>query len=128
MTRLATCFQSGCRLELSSLESGIVKSLSEDSANCFVAKWLQEQKLDATSEKALKIARGIYKTFFERFKDLPTSKYKVEHWDAGWWQIKKCLNDVGLEEERFDELDELMEKLGASISEGALELEIITST
>jgi hypothetical protein len=109
-------------------DSEIRHALEIDSEDRFIAKWLQEQKLDATSEKALKIAREIYKTFFEQFKNLPTSKYKVEHWDAGWWQIRKCLNDTGLMKEEFGELDGLMERLGAGIMEDALELEMITSS
>ncbi len=108
-------------------ETDILRSLDHDTADRFVAKWLQEQNLDAISEKILGISREIYKTFFERFKDLPTSRYKVEYWDAGWWQIKKCLNDAGLEEERFEAIKNLTERLGAEISEGALELRMITS-
>jgi hypothetical protein len=108
-------------------DSEIQHSLEIDSEDRYIAKWLQEQKLDAISDKALKIARDIYKTFFGKFKDLPTSKYKIEHWDAGWWQIQKCLKDAGLEEDKLEELEEIMKHLGKNIAGDALDLGMITS-
>ena len=93
----------------------------------FVANWLAEQKLDPASGQLLELGREIYKTFFKSFKDLPTAKYKVEHWDAGWWQIKRCLVEAGLEAERLDEIEEIKKHLSAEINKGTLDLGIITS-
>jgi hypothetical protein len=75
----------------------------------------------------LGLGQEIYKSFFENFKDLPTAKYKVEHWDAGWWQIKRCLAEAGLEAERLEEVEEIKKQLGAEINQGTLDLGIITS-
>ena len=61
------------------------------------------------------------------FKDLPTSKYKVAHWDAGWWQIKRCLTEAGLERERLAQIDELKRPIGAAIAKEAAALGIIAS-
>ena len=83
--------------------------------------------MDAASVQLMDLARDVYKTFFSNFKDLPTAKYKIEHWDAGWWQIKKCITEAGLEQARIEEIDKLRNKLGAEISEEALDLRIITS-
>jgi hypothetical protein len=58
---------------------------------------------------------------------LPTAKYKVEHWDAGWWQIKKCLVEAGLESGRLQQMEGLKEHTGADICRGALELGIVSS-
>ncbi len=66
-------------------DSDITRSLTLDADDRFVANWLAEQKLDSTSEKLLELGQEIYQNFFENFKDLPTAKYKIEHWDAGWW-------------------------------------------
>jgi hypothetical protein len=108
-------------------DSDISRSLALDTEDRFVANWLAEQKLDAASEKLLEIGKEIYKNFFENFKDLPTAKYKVEHWDAGWWQIKRCLVEAGLEAERLDEVEEIKKQLGAEINKGTLDFGIITS-
>jgi hypothetical protein len=108
-------------------DSDISRSLTLDTDDRFVAKWLAEQKLDSASEKLLEIGQEIYKSFFENFKDLPTAKYKVEHWDAGWWQIRRCLVEEGLESERLDEIEEIKKQVGAEINETTLDLGIITS-
>ncbi len=108
-------------------DSDIARSLTLDPDDRFVAKWLLEQKLDSASERLLEIGREIYQSFFENFKDLPTAKYKVEHWDAGWWQIKRCLVEAGLEAERLDEVEAMKKQLGAEINKGTLDLGIISS-
>ncbi len=109
-------------------DSDINRSLKQDSENRFVAKWLTEQKLDSASEELLEIGHEIYKAFFENFKDLPTAKYKVEHWDAGWWQIKRCLVEAGLESRRLEQIAEIKKQVGPKICDQALELGIISST
>ena len=108
-------------------DSEITRSLKADPDDRFVARWLAGQELDAASEELLKLAKEIYKTFFKEFKDLPTAKYKVEHWDAGWWQIKRCLVEAGLESERLEQIEEIKKQLGVEINKGALDLGIITS-
>jgi hypothetical protein len=108
-------------------DSEITRSLKADSADRFVATWLAAQELDAVSEDLLNLARETYKTFFKEFKNLPTAKCKVEHWDAGWWQIRRCLAEAGLETERLEEIEEMKKQLGVEINQGALDLGIITS-
>ncbi len=108
-------------------DSDITRSFKLDEADRFMATWLAEQKLDSKCEELLKVAREVYKSFFKNFKHLPTSKYKVAHWDAGWWQIKRCLVEAGLEAERLKEMEGIKKLLGAEINQGALDLGIITS-
>ena len=108
-------------------DSEIARSLKTDADDRFVARWLAGQELDAAGEELLKLARESYKTFFKEFKDLPTAKYKVEHWDAGWWQIKRCLVEAGLEAERLAQIEEIKKQMGMEINRGALDLGIITS-
>jgi hypothetical protein len=108
-------------------DSDIRKSLERDSNDRFVAIWLAEQKQDALGEKMLEVARDIYGTFFRNFKDLPTAKYRIEHWDAGWWQIKRCLVEVGLEKERLARVEEIKDRLSSEIREAALHLGMIAT-
>ena len=109
-------------------DSDISHSLTSDVTDRFVAKWLKEQKLDTPCEDLLGLGQEVYKSFFEHFKDLPTATYKVEHWDAGWWQIKRCLVETGLESERLEQIEEIKKDIGAKICEEALQLRIITSS
>jgi hypothetical protein len=108
-------------------DSDIASSFKQDSEDRFMANWLAAQKLDARCEELLAVAREIYKSFFKHFKDLPTAAYKVEHWDAGWWQIKRCLVEAGLESERLAQLDELKNPIGAAIAKEAAALGIISA-
>jgi len=108
-------------------DSDITRSLKADTEDRFMAKWLAEQKLDADCAELLKIGCEIYQAFFKNFKDLPTSKFKVEHWDAGWWQVKRCLVEAGLEGERFKQVEVLKKKIGVKISEAAMALGILSS-
>jgi hypothetical protein len=108
-------------------DSEIAGSLARDPDDRFVAQWLSEQKLDSASEELLELGREIYKAFFREFKDLPTTKYKVEHWDAGWWQIKRCLVEAGLEGERLAQIEGIKKQIGPKICDEALELGIISS-
>ncbi len=108
-------------------DSDITRSLKADTEDRFITKWIAVQKLDAASEELLELGREIYQTFFKEFKNLPTAKYKVEHWDAGWWQIKRCLVEAGLESERFERIEELKKKIGAKICDEAMRLGIISA-
>ena len=108
-------------------DSDITRSLKADSEDRFMATWLATQKLDSEETALLEIGRKIYEAFFADFKDLPTSKYKVAHWDAGWWQIKRCLVEAGLQSERFAQIEEIKKQIGAKIWKEALSLGIISS-
>jgi hypothetical protein len=108
-------------------DSDIARSLKQDDEDRFMAKWLAAQKLDPQCEELLAVAREIYKSFFKSFKDLPTAACKVEHWDAGWWQVKRCLSEAGLEQERLAQIDELKRPIGAIIAKEAAALGIISA-
>ena len=108
-------------------DSDIARSLKQDDEDRFMAKWLAEQKLDPQCKELLAVAREIYKSFFKNFKDLPTATCKVEHWDAGWWQVKRCLSEAGLEKERLAQIDELKRPIGAAIAKEAAALGIISA-
>ena len=108
-------------------DSEIARSLKADTDDRFVAKWLAEQKLDSDCSDLLELGREIYKTFFREFKNLPTATYKVEHWDAGWWQIKRSLVEGGIETERLEQVEDIKKRIGAKIRGEALALAIISS-
>ena len=108
-------------------DSDITRSFTLEAEDRFMATWLAEQKLDSSCEEILEVARETYQSFFKHFKDLPTSQYKVTHWDAGWWQIKRCLNEAGKEGKLLARIEELKKPVGATITEEALALGIISA-
>jgi len=76
----------------------------------------------------MEVGMTIYRRFFEKFKDLPTAEFKVEHWDAGWWQIKRCLAQDSEMEAHFAILEKLAAAIGEEIRQEALDLEIVSAT
>lgn len=44
-----------------------------------------------------------------------SNKFKIETWDAGWWQIRNALSDVNLCKAQIDELKVLHNQLKAKI-------------
>ncbi|MBR1579855.1 MAG: hypothetical protein IJ668_05085 [Selenomonadaceae bacterium] len=62
----------------------------------FAADWLKVKILSAEATNVLNAARSIYKTFYARLRDLDRKKYRLEAWDAGWYQIRRSLEDAHL--------------------------------
>jgi hypothetical protein len=106
-------------------DSDITRSFTDDTEDRFMATWLAAQKLDSDCTELLAVAREIYQSFYKHFKHLPTAKYQVNHWDAGWWQIKRCLTEAGREAERLAKVDALKKPIGVMIAEAAVQLGII---
>lgn len=82
----------------------------------FVATWLQNQT--EFSDKALPIlakAKEIYEYYFATLHQLRTAKYKIQTWDAGWWQIRNAIADENLADNMLADLkilhNNLKEKL-----------------
>ncbi len=73
----------------------------------FVAKWLADRDLSPEALSVLRKGRQIHEFYFENLGQLPTSKFKIENWDAGWWQIRNALGDVSLGKELMTELKTL---------------------
>lgn len=107
-------------------DSDIKRTLAQDAKSRFVAAWLLSQQLDSDCADLLGVGKEIYQSFFKNFKDLETATFKVEHWDAGWWQIKKALVKAGFDSEKFDKINDLKAGIGAKIHAEAIELGMIS--
>ncbi len=77
----------------------------------FFANWLKNRKLSIESIQLLDKGKEIYQLYFVNLNQLRTSKFKIETWDAGWWQIRNALADVNLANNLFDDLKEIHNKL-----------------
>lgn len=84
-------------------ESQIAESLSAGKDR-FVAEWLSGRNLSPESLSVVRNGRQIYQFYFENLAILPTTRFKIDNWDAGWWQIRKALGDVNLGKEMMIEL------------------------
>lgn len=62
----------------------------------FVAKWLTNRTLSAQSAELMACAKEIYKYYFANLNELRTTKFKIQTWDAGWYQIRMALQDANL--------------------------------
>ncbi len=77
----------------------------------FVAKCL-ENKIFSTEAKAiLDKGKEIYQFYFANLNQLRTPKFKIETWDAGFWQIKQALQDAEIGQNLMKELRTLHEIL-----------------
>jgi len=64
--------------------------------NSFVANWLDKQKLSAEAQTVLTSARAVYQFYFATLHLLQREKFKIETYDAGWYQIRQALIDANL--------------------------------
>jgi hypothetical protein len=95
------------------IEDTDIKSTLLSAKNTFVADWLAKQKLSPEAKAVLNQARKIYRFYFANLNQLRTKKFKIETYDAGWWQIRQALqeSDISLCEPEFEELKKLHNKL-----------------
>ena len=96
-------------------EKDILKYLKHDNKNRFVSEWISKSNISKEATNVLETAEQIYKIYFENFGKLATAQFKIEWWDAGWWQIKHALNDQGLAEDLFEQLNEKQDELKGKI-------------
>ena len=63
------------------------------------------------AKDVLNKGKEIYKFYFANLGQIRAAKFRIENWDAGWWQIRNALDDVNLGKKMFDELKELHNQL-----------------
>ncbi len=78
----------------------------------FAALWIKNHRdeLSTAAISVLNSARTIYKRFYLELERLDVAKWKIETWDAGWYQIRMSLNAT-------IDLSELSKKLEPQIYE-----------
>ena len=106
-------------------DSDIALTLA-NAEDTFVASWLTKRTLSDEAKAVYLKAMEIYQLYFASLNQIRTSKFKIECWDAGWWQIKQALTDVNLCKDKFAEWKILHNRLKEKIYPGLLEYKIIT--
>ncbi len=60
----------------------------------FSALWIKNNRLSTEAAEILDSAREIYKKFYSELEKLDVRKFKIENWDAGWYQIRMSLGET----------------------------------
>ncbi len=60
----------------------------------FAALWIKNHRENFSTEarEILSAAREIYKKFFAELERLDVRRWKIEAWDAGWYQVRNALD------------------------------------
>jgi len=105
-------------------DSEITISMAKDDDR-FLAIWIKEKNLSKEAQLLLNKGKEIYQFYFANLNQLRTPKFKIETWDAGWWQIRNALNDVNLALDLITELKALQNKLRDKLLPQIYEYEFI---
>ena len=83
--------------------------------NRFVADWLAKNELSSEAKEVIEKAKTVYKLFYANLNQMATHKWKIDSWDAGWYQIRRCLSEHNLATDELRELNKANEKLANKI-------------
>jgi hypothetical protein len=81
----------------------------------FVANWLAARAMSVEAQAVLDAGRAIWQTYLAQLGQLRTGKFRIDTWDAGWWQLRSALKDRDVGEDTMVALkaahDALRDKL-----------------
>jgi hypothetical protein len=72
----------------------------------FVCTWLSKQELSAEAKDLLNLGEELYRLYFANLNQLRTTKFKIETWDAGWYQIRMALKNANIAEDELNKIKE----------------------
>ena len=58
----------------------------------FAATWIEQNSLSFEAREVFLSAKAIYKRFFAELANLDVARWKIDDWDAGWYQIRMSLS------------------------------------
>ena len=86
----------------------------------FVAQWLSGRTLSVEAQAVMAAGQTAWRLFFSQLGRLRTTKFGIDTWDAGWWQVRNALKDRDLGKEEMVALkaahDVLRDKLRPQLS------------
>ena len=83
--------------------------------NRFVADWISKNELSNEAKEVIINAKIVYKLFYSNINKMATHKWKIDTWDVGWYQIRRCLAEHNLGVEELKEVSKANEKLANKI-------------
>jgi hypothetical protein len=106
-------------------DSEIAMNLTS-SKNSFVSNWLSKQDLSIESQLVINEAKELYKFYFANLNQIRTNKFKIETYDAGFWQIKKGMEDVNIYIDEMKNFKLILDKLKEKLLPQLIEYGFIT--
>ncbi len=92
-----------------------IKQQLEQDTDRFVAQWLVTHTLSELALQVLAKAKVVYQIYFAALNKMDIFQWKIETWDAGWYQIRRCLLAHRLAETEITELMTASEQLANKI-------------
>ncbi len=81
----------------------------------FLAKWLKGRALSPEARAVTLAASNVYRAFYAKLRETPWMDWKIETWDAGFYQIRGALKAAGLAETELAALKTAHDKLGEKL-------------
>jgi hypothetical protein len=81
----------------------------------FVADWISKNELSGEAKEVILQAKKVYKLFYFNLNQMNTHKWKIATWDAGWYQIRRCLAEYNFATAELKELSKANEILAHKI-------------
>jgi hypothetical protein len=81
----------------------------------YSATYLQTHVCSPLTQAVLDAGRAVYREFYRQYVHLDKAKYKIQNWDAGWYQIRNSLVDAGYATEELSRLKIAHTALGQDI-------------
>lgn len=95
-------------------DSDFKQQISKDE-NRFVANWISKNNLSKEAICVMENAVRVYKIFYSNLNQMATHKFKIETWDVGWYQIRRCLAEHNLATTELKELNNANDNLAKKI-------------
>uniref|UniRef100_Q3APX1 Uncharacterized protein n=1 Tax=Chlorobium chlorochromatii (strain CaD3) TaxID=340177 RepID=Q3APX1_CHLCH len=86
-----------------------------DDTNRFVAEWLVTHQYSNEARAVLEKGKNVYKMYFSHLHQMITKHWKIDTWDAGWYQMRRCLAEHNIAVDELRELYVANEKLANKI-------------
>ena len=99
-------------ISLTAIRESVTAEIEDDR---FLAIWLEGRELSAESAAVLRNATQIFQSFYRNSATLAWPKFSIQHWDVGWYQVRRAMLDSGLEPTLFKEFSRSHDKLRARI-------------
>lgn len=96
-----------------------------NSTDRFAATWLAKQHLSIETKALLSLAKELYQFYFANLNQLRSNKFKIQTWDAGWWQIRNVLADENLADDLLKQIKEAHQTLKDKILPQVYEYEFL---
>ena len=81
----------------------------------FAANWIANNELSEEAEEVLSKGKEVYKLFFSNLNQMVTHNLKIDSWDAGWYQIRRCLAEHNLGTDEIEVVRKANETLANKI-------------